>query len=253
MEKEEKEKVKEKNKVKPKTEKIDNIEKTEKKKSVWSAQSLTILLLIALISIVLIIIQVPYTTTNVVKETVPVEKCENIEIPFSANFRTGFKYSDALSINSLEGVAIYKYSKLETYSFVNIRNTGDERGRYCLNIEAYYIEDFDEGKDALKSFNNIVDDSDLVEKLENAISTKYIVPVCTENQLMPVQTETISVWSKSILSDDAKEEYDLNKIYILFSVVAPTSKKCVSEEVEQDVEKETTAYCNAWKHLVGKC
>jgi len=244
MEKEEKEKVKEKNK--------ENV-KEEKKKSIWNLQAISLLLLIVLIALVLIIIQVPYTTTNAVKENVSVENCDDVEIPFAANFRTGLKYAGASNIESSEGVALYRYSDLGPYMFANIRNTGEEKGVYCLNVNAYFIKDFEEGNNALDSFNQIVEDSELVQELTDSLSAKYSFPICTENPIRPIQTEVISVWNSGILSEDAKEIYNLDDVYVLFTVVAPTAKKCVEEEVEHEVEQEVTRYCNAWKHVVGKC
>lgn len=244
MEKEEKEKVKEKNK--------ESV-KEEKKKSIWNLQAISLLLLIVLIALVLIIIQVPYTTTNVVKEKVPVENCEDVEIPFAANFRTGLKYAGASNVESSEGVALYRYSDLGPYMFANIRNTGEEKGVYCLNVNAYFIKDFEEGNNALDSFNQIVEDSELVQELTDSLSPRYTSPTCTENAIRPIQTEVISVWNSGILSEEAKGIYSLDDVYILFSVTSPTTKKCVEEEVEHEVEQEVTRYCNAWKHVVGKC
>ena len=244
MEKEEKEKVKEKNK--------ENV-KEEKKKSIWSLQAISLLLLIILIALVLIIIQVPYTTTNAIKENVSVENCEDVEIPFAANFRTGLKYAGASNVESSEGVALYRYSDLGPYMFANIRNIGEDRGIYCLNIHAYFIQDFEEGNNALDSFNQIVEDSELVQELTDSLSVKYSSSICTENPIRPIQTEVVSVWNSGILSEEAKEIYNLDDVYILFKVISPIAKKCVEEEVEQEVEKEVTRYCNAWKHVVGKC
>lgn len=244
MEKEEKEKVKESKKENS---------KEEKKKSIWNLQAISLLLLIVLIALVLIIIQVPYTTTNVVKEKVPTENCEDVEIPFAANFRTGLKYTGASNVESSEGFALYRYSDLGPYMFANIRNTGEDKGAYCLNVNAYFIKDFEEGNNALDSFNEIVEDSELVQELTDELSARYASPVCMENPIRPIQTEVISIWGSGILSEEAKGTYDLDDVYVLFSVVAPTAEKCVEEEVEQEVEQEVTRYCNAWKHVVGKC
>lgn len=244
MEKEEKEKGKEKNK--------ESV-KEEKKKSIWSLQAISLLLLIVLIALVLIIIQVPYTTTNVIKEVVPTEKCVEQTIPFAANFRTGLKYSSASSVESSEGVVLYKYSELGPYMFANIRNTGEDKGVYCLNVEAYFIEDFNEKENALDSFNELSMESESVQELKDELNSRYSSPICIQNAIRPIQTEIISIWSVSILSEEAKSQYDLDDVYILFSVVAPTTEKCSSEDVEQDVEQEVTRYCNAWKHVVGRC
>ncbi len=227
--------------------------KDEKKRSAWSLQSISILLLIVLIALVLIIIQVPYTSTNAVKEIVQVEKCKNFQIPFYSVFKTGLKYSTSLGVDSSEGVALAKYTELGPYVFANIRNVGDSKGDYCLDIEAYYIEKFNPGKNKIDSFNEIVDDLSLVKDITSKLNPKQILPLCTENKISPTQTDTISIWASSILSEQAKEDYDLNKVYILFKVVAPNVEKCQLEDVEQEVEKEVTLYCNAWKHVVGKC
>jgi hypothetical protein len=244
MEKEEKEKVKEKNK--------ENV-KEEKEKSIWSLQAISLLLLIILIALVLIVIQVPYTTTNAIKENVSVENCEDIEIPFVANFRTGLKYAGASNVESSEGVALYRYSDLGPYMFANIRNIGEDRGVYCLKVDAYFIKNFEEGENALDSFNEIAEDSELVQELTDELNVKYTFPVCTENLIRPIQTDVLSIWSSSILSEEAKDIYDLDDVYVLFSVISPTAEKCVEEEIEQEVEQEVTRYCNAWKHVVGRC
>ena len=65
MEKEEKGRVKEKTKENSKED-----SKKEKKKSVWSFQAISILLLIVIIALILIVVQVPYTTTNAIKEQI---------------------------------------------------------------------------------------------------------------------------------------------------------------------------------------
>lgn len=245
MEKEEKEKVKEKSKENS---------KEEKKKSVWSFQAISILLLIVIIALILIVVQVPYTTTNVIKEQTSEEKCVQENIPFAANFRTGLKYETAVNVPSSEGSVLYKYSDLKSFLYANIRNTGEERGIYCINAAAYLIEGFEEGENSLASFQELIlADSENVQELQDWASTRYTYPFCTRNSIRPVQTEIISLWGPSILSEEAKELYDLDKVYILFNVVAPTTEKCSEEDVDKETEEEVTKYCNAWKHVVGRC
>lgn len=211
------------------------------------------LLLIVLIIVVLIVFQVPYTTTNAVIENVPVEKCTERDIPFVSNFRTGLTYGDGLKIYSSEGSALYKYSELKSYVYVNIRNTGDEKGIYCIDADAYLISDFTNDDNSLSSFQNLIAlDSERIELLDNA-GSRYAYPVCTENPLNPVETEIISLWAPSLISKDIKDNYNLDDVYLLFTIVAPTAEKCEMVDEEQTTEEEVTRYCNAWKHLVGRC
>jgi len=253
MEKEEKGRVKEKTKENSK-ENSKESSKEEKKKSVWSFQAILILLLIVIIALILIVVQVPYTTTNAIKEQISEKKCSKEDIPFIANFRTGFKYKTAVNVPSSEGLALYKYSDLDSFIYANIRNTGKESGIYCINAAAYLIEGFEDDENALTSFQKLIlADSDQVQELQNWASARYTYPVCTENAIRPIDTSIISLWGPSMLSDNAKESYDLDKVYILVNVVAPTVEKCAEEDIDKETEEEVTRYCNAWKHVVGRC
>lgn len=212
------------------------------------------ILLIALIIIVLIVIQVPYTTTNAVKEKVPVETCISVDIPFVSNFKTGVRYDIASDIYSAGGQALYRYSELKGYLYANIRNTGEEKGIYCLNAQAYLIENFTNDKNSLASFQNLIEmDSEKIQKLEDWSSNRYTFPVCTENPILPIDTNQISLWTPSLLYEDAKAQYNLDNFYVLFTIVPPTSEQCKTEDVEKTTEQEVTRYCNAWKHIVGRC
>jgi hypothetical protein len=217
-------------------------------------QIVSLILILVLMAIVLIVVQVPYITTDVISEKVPVEKCTQTDIPFASNFKTGLNYDTASKIYSSDGQALYRYSKLKGYLYANIRNTGEEKGIYCINAEAYLIENFTNDENSLASFQNLIaQDSDRVEIIDNWNSNRYTYPVCTEKSIRPIDTGVISLWDSSLLSKDVQEQYDLDNVYILFTIVPPTSEKCGVEEVEKEVEQEVTRYCNAWKHLVGMC
>lgn len=232
------------------------VKKTQKKKNGRSFfQVGSFILLLVLIIIILIVVQVPYTTTNAIVETVPVEKCTQGDMPFVANFRTGLTYDSASNVYSLNGEALYKYSKLKQYVYANVRNMGQENGIYCINTQAYLVSDFDfnNNEETLLSFQNLIsEDSEGVELLDNSDS-KYSYPVCSEREISPLGTGVISLWTKNIISEDIQSQYDLNDVYVMFTIVAPASKQCKTEYEEQTNEEEVTRYCNAWKHLVGKC
>ena len=214
------------------------------------------ILLFALIIIVLIVFQVPYITTNAIVENVPVEKCVQEDIPSISSFKIGSTYGSASKIYSSDGEALYKYSELKNYIYANIRNVGEEKGIYCVNIEAYLIPgfDFNDDENTLTLFQSLLaEDSAKIQTLENWNSERYDFPICTENPIRPVQTETLSFWAPSLLSEEAKGEYNLDDVYILLSIIPPTLEQCDMEYEEKTTEQEVTRYCNAWKHLVGKC
>lgn len=236
-----------------KIEKDEKESKTVKGKGITFLQVLSLILILALIWIVLIVVQVPYTATNAVKEMVPTEKCVLKDMPFVSNFKTGFKYDTALKIYSSEGKALYKYSDLKEYIYANIRNTAKEEGIYCLNAQAYIIENFTNKDDSLALFeNSILLNSNETQILDNW-NNKYNFPVCTEDPISPINTKIISLLTPSLLSKEVQNEYNLNNVYILFTVVPPTSKECSTENVEKIGEQEVTRYCNAWKHVLGRC
>jgi hypothetical protein len=226
MEKDEKEKEKEKIKEKPK-------EKTEERPK-RGLQLASLILIIVLILIVLIVVQVPYTTTNAVKEMVPVEKCAQEDIPFVSAFKTGWSFDNALSLSSSGGVGSYKYSELKTNLYAYIKNAGDEAGIYCVDVEVSLVN------------------GDTSEILDNS-DAKYTYPVCTESPIAVKDSSVISLWTSNIISKDIKDNNDLDNVKVTFTIVPPTTEKCHTENVEQTSEQEVTRYCNAWKHLVGKC
>jgi hypothetical protein len=243
-----------------KMEKSEKMEKGEKENMKESGkggtflQVLSLILIIVLIVLMLIVVQVPYTTTNAVKETVPVEKCMQVDIPFISNFRTGLTYDTSSKIYSSEGQALYRYSELKTYLFANIRNMGEEKGAYCLNAQAYLIENFTNNGDSLALFQNLISsNSNKVQTLENWSGNLYTYPVCTESTIPSTDTDIISLWTPAILSADVQEQNDLDNVYILFTVVPPISQQCSTVNVENITQQEVTRYCNAWKHVVGKC
>ncbi|MCX6750497.1 MAG: hypothetical protein NTZ83_03495 [Candidatus Pacearchaeota archaeon] len=212
------------------------------------------LLLIVLIILILIVVQVPYTTTNAVKETVPVEKCVQKDIPFVSTFKMGLNYDAASKIYSSDGEALYRYSELKNYLYATIRNTGEEKGVYCINAQAYMIENFTNEEDSLALFQNLILlNSNKTQKLDNWNSDRYTYPVCTENPVPPTATQIISFWTPFLLSKNAQEQYNPDNVYILFTIVPPISEQCNTENVEKTTEQEVTRYCNAWKHVVGKC
>ena len=136
------------------------------------------LLLVALIIIVLIVFQVPYTSTNVIKENVLVEKCAPEAMPFVSNFRMGLNYEGAQNVYSSEGKALYRYSELNNYIYSNIRNLGEEKGIYCLDVQAYLIDDFDfsEGEDSLVLFNSLLEEeSDSIGEIDNWNSGRIVL------------------------------------------------------------------------------
>lgn len=213
-------------------------------------QVISIILIVLVIAILLIVVQVPYITTNVVNEKVPVENCSQGKIPFIASFRSGLKYDGAPKFTSSEGVSLRGYTELKPNVYVNIRNMGDEKGIYCVKVDTYYVNSFRDEPDKLETFQNLLSEgSERIKQLENDIPNSQI---CTENPILPKYTETISFWSSNFISDEIQEG-DLRDVYILFTVVAPSSKDCALQYVEQEKEQEVTRYCNAWKHLVGKC
>lgn len=214
------------------------------------------LLLVALVVIILIVVQVPYITTDAIVETVPVEKCSLEDVPFVANFKTGLNYDAAMKIYSSEGEALYRYSELKTYLYANIRNTGEEKGIYCINVKPYLISyfEFEDEEDALASFRELLsEDSERLQKLSNEANTKYDYPVCTEKPISPIDTKIISLWTPNIISEDIQKQYSPDDVYVLFSVIPPMSEQCSTEDVEQTAYNEVTRYCNAWKHVVGMC
>ncbi|MGY4884169.1 MAG: hypothetical protein ACP5NZ_01165 [Nanobdellota archaeon] len=215
------------------------------------------ILLIVLIIIVLIVIQVPYTTTNAIKENVSTETCVEKDLSFAANFRTGsLDYTKASPIYSSEGQALYRYSDLKGYLYTSIRNIGDNGGIYCLDADAYLISDFDftNGKESFDEFQRLLaEDSDMIKEIEDWNSSRYVYPVCTENPATKAKRELISLWGPVILSEQTQQDYDLDNVYLLFTIIPPTIEQCDNEYVEQEKEEEVTKYCNAWKHLVGRC
>lgn len=234
--------------------KVEKVQKMEKKKSPNFFQVGSFILLLVLIIVVLIVFQVPYTTTNAVSENVPVEKCTQTDIPFAANFRTGLEYNGAVKIPSSDGSAIYRYSELKSYVFANIRNTGDAKGVYCINADPYLITNFTNDEDSLTLFESLIaSDSDTVLLLDEEVNTRYTYPICTDNPINPTQTGLISLWTPNIISEEIQNNYNPDDVYVLFTIVPPTTEKCETVSEEQTTEQEITRYCNAWKHLVGKC
>lgn len=234
-----------------KSEKMEKGEKKEKGRGLTFLQVISLILIIIIIALLLIVVQVPYTTTNAVKETVQIQNCSQGNLPFLASFRSGVKYDSAPRFSSTDGVALRKYSDLKTNIYVTIRDMSEEKGTYCVKAETYYIKDFADEQDKLSAFQTLLsDDSDRIEKLENDIPNSK---ACTENPILPKRTGIVSFWSSSFMTDDINNKYDLNDIYVLLTVVAPPSKDCVLQDVEKTTEQEVTRYCNAWKHVVGKC
>jgi len=133
-------------------------------------------------------------------------------------------------------------------------NVGDEKGIYCINAQAYVINNFNNNENSLDLFQTLVsENSGRVQKIDNWSSNTYTYPVCTQNAIYPLDDNIISLWTPSLLSSDVAKQYDLNSVYILFSVVPATTKQCVNVSIEKINNQEVTRYCNAWKHLVGKC
>lgn len=245
----------EKNDKPEKVEKEKSKEKT-KEKSRSGLQIASFILILVLIALVLIVVQVPYITTDTVSEKVPVEKCSESEIPFTSTFKTGLYYDGASKVYSSYGSALYKYSELKTYLYSYIRNMGDEKGVYCINAEPYLITDFKftNDQDSFDSFQELLlEESESIQKLDNESSSNYNYPICMEKAISPMQTDIVSLWVPSIISEDIQENYNLKDVYVLFSVVSPTTDKCHTEYQDKETEKEVTRYCNAWKHVVGKC
>jgi hypothetical protein len=233
-------------------------EKREEKKEVKRRgrffEVVSLILIIAVIILLLIVVQVPYITTDTISEKVPVENCTQIAIPFASNFRTGLNYDNALKIYSSDGEALYRYSELKGYLFANIRNIGEDKGVYCLNARAYLIENFDNGEDSLALFQSLVsEDSAKVQEIDNWNSNRYNFPLCTENPISPIDIKRISFWGPSLVSKDVKEQYNLDNVYILFTIIPPTKEQCTTGYIEKAKEQEVTKYCNAWKHVVGMC
>jgi hypothetical protein len=219
-----------------------------------SLQVISLILIIVLMVLLLVVVQVPYTTTNAVSENVPVENCTQVDMPFVSNFRTGLIYDSAAEIYSSKGEALYRYSELRSYVYADIMNTGEEKGVYCLNAQAYLINNFNNNADSLDSFQTMLSqNSDQIQKIDNWNSNVYIYPVCTENPIYPIDDGIISLWTPSLLSDSVKGQDDLRNVYILFTVVPATSKQCSTVNVQNISQQEVTRYCNAWKHIVGKC
>jgi hypothetical protein len=217
-------------------------------------QVIILILVIALIWLMLIVIQVPYITTNAVKEMVPMENCTHVDIPFAANFRTGLNYDGATEIYSSNGQALYRYSELQPYLFANIINTGEDKGVYCLNAQAYLIKDFTNQASSLSQFQNMIaENSDQIQQIDNWSGNSYNYPVCTEKPISPIDTKIISLWKPALLSNNLGEQVDLKNVYILFTVVPAVAEKCSTISVENITQQEVTRYCNAWKHVVGRC
>jgi hypothetical protein len=239
-----------------KIERDDRIEKKEKVKGkgITFLQVLSLLLIIVLIVIVLIVIQVPYTTTNAVSENVPIENCTPVAIPFVSNFRTGFSYDTSSKIYSSAGQAIYRYSDLNTYTYINIMNSGEESGIYCLNAQAYSIDNFNSNQDSLAVFQNLLSSgSDTIKQIDNWSGNTYTYPVCTPTQIARTDNQIITLWTPALLSNDVQQQYNLDNVYIVFTVVPPTSKQCSTITIENLTQQEVTRYCDAWKHIVGRC
>lgn len=242
-------------------EKGEKVEKSEEKKEVKKVRSggrgiqvISLILIIVLMVLLLIIVQVPYTTTNAISETVPVENCTHVDIPFISNFRTGLTYDTASKIYSSDGEALYRYSALKGYLYADMINTGEVKGVYCLNAQAYLIENFNNNQDSLSLFQNMLSqNSSQIQKIDNWSSNRYTYPVCTENGIYPIDDAIISLWTPALLSNSVQEQYDLSNVYILFTVVPPTSEQCKTVNVQKISQQEVTRYCNAWKHIVGKC
>jgi hypothetical protein len=228
--------------------------KTERRRGRRFFDFLLLILIVIIIIILLIVIQVPYTTTNAITQKVPVENCTLVDIPFVSVFKTGFTYDAASNIYSSDEQALYRYSDFKGYLYATIRNMGDEKGVYCLDAQAYRITGFTNDENSLASFQNLLaEESDQVQKIDNWASTRYTYPVCTGNPIYPADTDIISLWTPLLLSDDVQAQGNLKDVYILFTVVPPTSEQCKTVSVENITQQEVIKYCNAWKHIVGMC
>lgn len=237
-----------------KGEKAEREEKEVKRNGGRGIQVISLILILVLIVLLLIVVQVPYTTTNAVKETVPFENCTQADVPYVSVFRTGFNYDTSQKIYSFNGQAIYRYSDLNTYLYANIKNMGKEGGIYCLNAQAYLVNNLENNGDSLSLFQDMIArSSDKAQLIENWSSGSYSYPICTQLPIAPTSTDTISLWTPSLLSNNLGNQYELRNVYLLFTVVPPTAKECTTVSVENITQQEVTRYCNAWKHVIGKC
>lgn len=239
------------------------------------------ILIIALIAFIIIsvvllsIIKTPYSATETYIEKEPYNDqesydsqepqtdCLENDFLYSAKF-----YSNNKEIYGLRSQALPRFSELGDVTIIEIDNEENQEGIFSVKTELYFIPSSltqpIEGQISfgIAQFSNMKTEGKELQLLSTG--REVVKEVSMSEPLFAKKVGEIRLWNDGHISDEIKDKYNLENVFMLITVIPPKKEVCQTsyKTVEntrtitkyKDVEKQRTItkYETLWEALIGK-